>query len=69
MLQALCTVFLGEVWNQNEIQKRQNEIGSIQNGQPSTLHRDVVDSLPVSEDIKKQKGEMALAYPNLLPEL
>ena len=57
VVSALHHIPPGEVWSQKDIQKRQNEISSMQNGRPSTLHWDVVESLPVSEDIKKQKGK------------
>ncbi|MGB0688532.1 MAG: mannonate dehydratase, partial [Paracoccaceae bacterium] len=53
VVSALHHIPPGEVWSQKDIQKRQNEISSMQNGRPSTLHWDVVESLPVSEDIKK----------------
>lgn len=57
VVSALHHIPPGEVWSKKDIQKRQNEISSMQNGRPSTLHWDVVESLPVSEDIKKQKGK------------
>ena len=57
VVSALHHIPPGEVWSQKDIQKRQYEISSMQNGRPSTLHWDVVESLPVSEDIKKQKGK------------
>ena len=57
VVSALHHIPPGEVWSQKDIQKRQNEISSMQHGRPSTLHWDVVESLPVSEDIKKQKGK------------
>ena len=57
VVSALHHISPGEVWSQKDIQKRQNEISSMQQGRPSTLHWDVVESLPVSEDIKKQKGK------------
>ncbi|MEY8096544.1 mannonate dehydratase [Falsihalocynthiibacter sp. S25ZX9] len=46
----------GEVWTRAEIEKRQAEIATRSDGTPSSLKWDVVESLPVSEDIKKQDG-------------
>jgi mannonate dehydratase len=46
----------GVVWSPEEIAKRHREIGTRKDGTPSGLTWDVVESLPVSEDIKKQKG-------------
>jgi mannonate dehydratase len=40
-----------------EIALRQQEIGRRRDGSPSGLAWEVVESLPVSEDVKKQKGE------------
>jgi mannonate dehydratase len=47
----------GVVWSSQEIALRQQQIAHRSNGQPSALRWDVVESLPVSEDIKKQKGD------------
>ena len=47
----------GVVWSPDEIAKRQAEVARRSDGEPSGLAWDVVESLPVSEDIKKQKGE------------
>lgn len=46
----------GSVWSPAEIAQRQREIATMKDGSPSGLKWDVVESLPVSEDIKKQKG-------------
>ena len=46
----------GEVWALAEIQQRQAEIAAFSDGSPSSLAWDVVESLPVSEAIKQQKG-------------
>jgi mannonate dehydratase len=54
---ALHHVPSGAVWTPGEISKRQGEIARMKDGAPSGLGWDVVESLPVSEDIKKQKGD------------
>ena len=54
---ALHHIPNGIVWPVEEIAKRQAEIGCKRDGSPSGLKWDVVESLPVSEDIKKQKGD------------
>jgi mannonate dehydratase len=57
VVSALHHVPTGAVWTPGEIAKRQAEIGTRRDGAPSGLAWEVVESLPVSEDIKKQKGE------------
>ncbi|OSP55591.1 mannonate dehydratase [Pseudoruegeria sp. SK021] len=47
----------GVVWSASEIAQRQSEIATMQDGTPSGLGWDVVESLPVSEDIKRQTGD------------
>ena len=47
----------GEVWTRDAIAQRQAEVARASDGTPSGLCWDVVESLPVSEDIKKQKGD------------
>ncbi|SON57443.1 Mannonate dehydratase [Hartmannibacter diazotrophicus] len=54
---ALHHVPTGAVWTPDEISRRQAEIAVMKDGRPSGLAWDVVESLPVSEDIKKQKGD------------
>ncbi len=54
---ALHHVPNGEVWTHEEIAKRQAEVAMRSDGTPSGIAWEVVESLPVSEDIKKQKGE------------
>ena len=46
----------GEVWTLEEIRQRQTEIATFKDGTASSLTWDVVESLPVSEAIKQQKG-------------
>ena len=53
---ALHHVPNGVVWTPEEITKRQEQIRVRFDGKPSGIEWDVIESLPVSEDIKKQKG-------------
>ncbi|NJO39096.1 MAG: mannonate dehydratase [Rhizobiales bacterium] len=53
---ALHHVPTGAVWTADEIGKRQDEIARMTDGAASGLAWEVVESLPVSEDIKKQQG-------------
>lgn len=56
VVSALHHVPNGSVWTPEEIGKRHREIATRKDGSPSGLTWDVVESLPVSEDIKKQQG-------------
>ena len=56
VVSALHHVPTGEVWTPGAIAERQKAIGRMKGGHPSQLRWDVVESLPVSEDIKKQRG-------------
>lgn len=47
----------GALWSADEIARRQSDISRMKDGTPSGLQWDVVESLPVSEDIKRQTGE------------
>lgn len=53
---ALHHIPTGEVWPNTEIIRRQEEISLMTNGSPSGLLWEAVESLPVSESIKKQTG-------------
>jgi len=53
---ALHHVPNGMVWTPEEIAKRQQLVRHRKDGTPSGIEWDVIESLPVSEDIKKQKG-------------
>jgi mannonate dehydratase len=53
---ALHHVPNGVVWTPEEIAKRQELVRRLGDGSPSGIEWDVIESLPVSEDIKKQKG-------------
>jgi len=46
----------GRVWATDEIAHRQAEVAYLQDGAKSGLSWEVVESLPVSEDIKRQSG-------------
>lgn len=56
VVSALHHVPAGAVWTADEIARRQQEIGRMGDGSPSHLAWEVVESLPVSEDIKRQSG-------------
>ena len=56
VVSALHHVPNGVVWTPEEIAKRHAEIATRKDGTPSGLTWDVVESLPVTEDIKKQKN-------------
>lgn len=53
---ALHHVPNGVVWTPEEIARRQAEVRVRKDGSPSGIEWEVIESLPVSEDIKKQKG-------------
>lgn len=57
VVSALHHVPTGAVWTPEEIARRQAEIAARRDGTPSGIAWEVVESLPVSEDIKKQKGD------------
>ncbi len=57
VVSALHHVPTGAVWTPEEIATRQTSIAMMKDGTPSGLRWEVVESLPVSEDIKKQKGD------------
>ena len=57
VVSALHHLPTGAVWTPDEIAQRQREIATRRDGRPSPLTWDVVESLPVSEDIKKQQGD------------
>ena len=53
---ALHHVPNGVVWTRGEIARRQAEVRVRKDGSASGIEWEVIESLPVSEDIKKQKG-------------
>lgn len=56
VVSALHHIPTGALWTAAEIQQRQREIATKSDGSPSGLDWEVVESLPVSEDIKLQRG-------------
>lgn len=56
VVSALHHVLPGVLWTPEDIAKRQSEIATMGDGSASGLAWDVVESLPVSEDIKRQSG-------------
>ena len=56
VVSALHHVPTGDVWTPEAIAQRQREIATRRDGSPSGIAWEVVESLPVSEDIKKQTG-------------
>ena len=57
VVSALHHVPTGALWTADEIAARQGLIGRMKDGSPSGLKWEVVESLPMSEAIKKQKGD------------
>ncbi|PTW58973.1 D-mannonate dehydratase [Breoghania corrubedonensis] len=57
VVSALHHVPTGAVWEPQDIARRQAEITTRSDARPSSLRWEVVESLPVSEDIKKQRGD------------
>ncbi|EAR52573.1 mannonate dehydratase [Oceanicola granulosus HTCC2516] len=57
VVSALHHLPTGDVWSAEEIARRQREIATRADGSASGLAWEVVESLPVTEDIKKQTGD------------
>lgn len=57
VVSALHHVPNGTVWSPEEIERRQQQIATRKDGSPSGIAWEVIESLPVSEDIKKQKND------------
>jgi mannonate dehydratase len=57
VVSALHHIPNGVVWSPEEIGKRQQQIAVRKDGSPSGIAWEVIESLPVSEDIKKQKND------------
>jgi len=64
VVSALHHVANGQVWMPEEISRRQNEVRTMRDGSASGLEWEVVESLPVSEDIKTRKGDYRRHYEN-----
>ncbi len=64
IVSSLHHVRSGEVWSQEEIEKRQNQVRLFSDGQATGLEWEVVESLVVSEDIKKQAGAYKQHFAN-----
>ncbi|MBO0662302.1 mannonate dehydratase [Jiella sp. MQZ9-1] len=58
VVSALHHVPTGSVWAPDMIETRKAEIATRKDGTPSGIAWEVVESLPVSEDIKKQTGDV-----------
>lgn len=56
IVSALHHVPYGEVWTDDEIARRQREVAYDSFGDPTRLAWEVVESLPISEEIKTQTG-------------
>lgn len=61
VVSALHHVPTGLLWTAEEIAARQEMIATMKDGTSSSLRWDAVESLPVSEDIQKQKGRLPRA--------
>ncbi|CCF20781.1 Mannonate dehydratase [Pseudorhizobium banfieldiae] len=57
VVSALHHVPTGTAWRLQDIEARQLEIGRMKDGSSSGLAWEVVESIPVSEDIKRQTGD------------
>ncbi|MFT6301677.1 MAG: mannonate dehydratase [Granulosicoccus sp.] len=57
VVSSLYQIPNGAVWSRQDIEVRKREVAQRFDGSPSALRWDVVESLPVSEDIKKQDGD------------
>jgi len=57
VVSALHHIPTGAEWPAAEVARRRSEIARMRDGAPSGLAWEVVESLPVSEDIKRQSGD------------
>ncbi|PCI54262.1 MAG: mannonate dehydratase [Alphaproteobacteria bacterium] len=64
IVSALHHIASGEIWPISEIKKRQDEVQLTSEGNPSGLKWDVVESLPVHENIKTQSGHLDRLFDN-----
>lgn len=66
---ALHHVPAGEAWTPEEISKRQQEMAVMAEGDASGLRWEVVESLPVSEEIKTQTGDWRVHIENWITSM
>lgn len=64
VVSALHHIPTGAPWPAAEIALRQQQIATMRDGSPSHLAWEVVESIPVSEDIKRQTGDFAAHIEN-----
>src|SRR3546814_18529542 len=64
IVSALHHIAYGSVWSLQEIEKRQRQVAIAADGGPSGIAWEIVESLPVSEEIKTQTGEWRLHIAN-----
>ena len=57
VVSALHHIPTGDIWSAEEIALRQKQVGLLKNGNASGLEWEVAESLPISENIKKQNGD------------
>lgn len=69
IVSALHHVRTGEIWTPAQIAERQKAVQTRLNGSVASLQWDVVESLPVSEDIKKQSGNWRVHIANYCESL
>lgn len=69
VVSALHHIASGRVWSPAEIAQRQAEIAVMADGTPSGLRWQVVESLPVSEQIKTQSGDWRLHVENWITSM
>jgi mannonate dehydratase len=66
---ALHHIPVGDLWSVPDIRQRQNKIAHRSDGSASGLTWDVVESLPVCEDIKRQTGDWRTYIQNYIVSL
>lgn len=69
IVSALHHIAYGSVWSLQEIEKRQRQVAVTADGRPSGLAWEIVESLPVSEEIKTQTGEWRLHIANYIASM
>src|SRR5690606_15611166 len=69
IVSALHHIAYGSVWSLQQIEKRQRQVAVAADGRPSGLAWEIVESLPVSEEIKTQTGEWRLHIANYIASM